>query len=158
MAEQRRGETASPVPEFGEKAAGQEYRLRPGAYAVLFDTQQRIAILRTARGGFLPGGGSEPGETPEQTLAREVQEECGFAVRILERLGEAIEYVYAAEEAAYFAKRGVFFRAALAGEEGTAREGNSALLWLMPEQAVTALAHGSQVWAVRKAVAAGEEG
>lgn len=31
----------------------------------------------------IPGGGSEYGETPEQTTIREIQEECGINVKVL---------------------------------------------------------------------------
>lgn len=81
--------------EFGEKIPGQEYCVRPGAYAVLFDSDRRIAVIETKKGYYLPGGGSEADETPEQTLIREIREECGFTILIGEILGEAVEYVYA---------------------------------------------------------------
>ena len=41
-------------------------------------------------------GGSEPGETLEQTRVRAVREECGCTIYIGDCLGGAIEYVYAA--------------------------------------------------------------
>jgi len=41
----------------------------------------------------LPKGGPHPGETPEQTAAREVREETGITVTVRERLGQ-VDYSY----------------------------------------------------------------
>jgi 8-oxo-dGTP pyrophosphatase MutT (NUDIX family) len=41
----------------------------------------------------LPKGGMNPGESPQQTAAREVREETGITVTVGERLGE-VEYTY----------------------------------------------------------------
>ena len=41
----------------------------------------------------LPKGGMNPGETPEQTAAREVREETGITVTVGERLGQ-VDYTY----------------------------------------------------------------
>ena len=50
----------------------------------------RLVVVRKARGPYdglldLPGGSPEPGESPVQTLRRELREECGVElVRVLE--------------------------------------------------------------------------
>src|SRR5215207_4690150 len=41
----------------------------------------------------LPKGGQNPGESPEQTAAREVREETGITARVRDRLGK-VEYSY----------------------------------------------------------------
>jgi 8-oxo-dGTP pyrophosphatase MutT (NUDIX family) len=41
----------------------------------------------------LPKGGPDPGETPEQTAAREVREETGITATVRERLGQ-VDYSY----------------------------------------------------------------
>ena len=41
----------------------------------------------------LPKGGQNPGESPEQTAAREVREETGVTARVRERLGH-VDYSY----------------------------------------------------------------
>ena len=66
--------------------------LQAGAYALIRDAEDRVLLVRAANGRFyLPGGRVEPSETPEQALAREVEEECGWSVRVGAPLGEAFQ-------------------------------------------------------------------
>ena len=53
-----------------------------GIYGIWFDADGRVPLIRTSRGPYtglldLPGGTPEVGEAPEQTLRRELVEECG---------------------------------------------------------------------------------
>lgn len=64
--------------------------LRVGAYAII-EQDGRVLLAHWsegAKGGWtLPGGGLEPGEHPEAAVVREVFEETGFEVEIVELLG-----------------------------------------------------------------------
>src|SRR5450759_4880798 len=58
---------------------------RPVARVLLFDEQERLLLLfdpDPVQGGYWypPGGGIEPGESPEQAARRELVEEVGLAV------------------------------------------------------------------------------
>ena len=136
--------------EFGGREPGLTYAPRPGAYAVITDAQGRVAVMQTPRGCFLPGGGSEGRETPEETLVREVREECGFGVEIVGRLGQAVEYVHTAGHGVGQRKEGVFFLAVVTEAGGPPTEADHTLLWLEPQEAEGRLAHGSQRWAMRQ--------
>ena len=138
------------IPESGDKLLGKTYVPRPGAYGLIFNDAGRIAVLETPRGCFLPGGGTEEGETPEETLIREVREECGFTAAVGKRLGEAAEYRDTPGHDYAIRKDCVFFAATVISAGGAAAEADHTLRWLEPMEAETRLAHGSQQWAMRQ--------
>ena len=56
-------------------------RMTVGVRAVLLDGRKVLLVRHTYTPGWqFPGGGVEPGETAEESAAREVQEETGFTV------------------------------------------------------------------------------
>lgn len=80
---------------------------RVGAAAVIVDEAGKVLLVRQAYGErqwSLPGGLSEPGESPEQTLARELKEELGIKIGIERlsgiyhdpdhRLGEMLHFAF----------------------------------------------------------------
>ncbi len=84
---------------FGARLEGVAYTERPAAYAVVAGENSTVAAVRGTAGMIgLPGGGSLPGETPEQTLVREVREELARSVRLVRRIGEATQFFYAADD------------------------------------------------------------
>jgi 8-oxo-dGTP pyrophosphatase MutT (NUDIX family) len=75
-----------------EFTSGTALQVQAGAYALINDAEDRVLLVRVANGRFyLPGGRIEPSETPERALAREVEEECGWSIRVTAALGEAFQ-------------------------------------------------------------------
>ncbi|MDX2177405.1 MAG: 8-oxo-dGTP diphosphatase MutT [Candidatus Sumerlaeia bacterium] len=74
-----------------------------------------------------PGGKVEPGETPEQSLARECREEIGVEVRV-GALAARIEHDYPDRRVAL-----LFHDCEIAAGEPAAQEGN-ALAWATPAE------------------------
>ncbi len=137
--------------QFGEKREGYTYTDRPGAYAIIFNTKIEIAIVETPTGFFLPGGGIEKGESPEQALKREIQEEIGMKTKITKTLGEASQYLYSKIEKRAFNKIGTFYVAELVGAPGEATETEHWLVWLSFDQAMVKLNHEFQRFMVQEA-------
>lgn len=65
---------------FGEKE-NIEYYTRKGAYLIAVN-DGKIAVVKTEKGLFLPGGGTEENETDEETIKRECLEEIGYNCEI----------------------------------------------------------------------------
>lgn len=70
-----------------------DYSLRAAARAILLNSQNKIAILHSAKHGFhkLPGGGVEGTEDIKETLKRELREETGCNSEITGEIGKIIE-------------------------------------------------------------------
>jgi len=59
-------------------------------FAAIFDSERRILCVKRGYGPLtwtLPGGRMERGETPTQTLEREVREETGYLVKTDQLIG-----------------------------------------------------------------------
>jgi 8-oxo-dGTP diphosphatase len=140
---------SSENPVFGQRVPGASYVQRPSVYAVIRDGLGHVALVRTAQGVFLPGGGIEADETPEQALLREVREECGFDIRLLSRLGDAVQLVYAQAEVAYFEKASTFFAAIVERHQSVPSERDHEVLWVASSEAALLVSHESHRWALR---------
>ena len=69
--------------------AKKSYDIKQGARAILLDEHDRVALIHSVNRGWykLPGGGREEDEIWRENLRREVIEEAGFTVDILQDLG-----------------------------------------------------------------------
>jgi 8-oxo-dGTP pyrophosphatase MutT (NUDIX family) len=104
------GNNQAASSQFGERIAGNNYAYRPGAYAVVFDADQRVAVVKNRHGYyFLLGGGAEPSETMEEALRREVLEESGYYIHIHRKLGEATECFWSEVGQRHFEVHGHFY-------------------------------------------------
>jgi len=113
---------------FGVPVAGVTYEQRRAAYAVIRNSVGAVAAVHVPAGYWLPGGGMLPGETPEETVVREVREELGCPLHLVCKIGEAVQYFFAAAEGRYYAMQAVFFRAELV--EGPRGSAEYKLCWL----------------------------
>jgi 8-oxo-dGTP pyrophosphatase MutT (NUDIX family) len=82
------------------KLVGTRPLILPGAEVLVFDPRGRLLLQRRTDTGewAIPGGMMEPGETFEQTVRREVEEETGLILGELKLLniysGQAFYYRY----------------------------------------------------------------
>ncbi len=138
------------ILEFGVQEEGADYILRPGGYAVIFNQKGAIAVIETPRGFHLPGGGQKLEETIEETVLREVFEECGLLIKVGTFLGKADELVFSQKEKTHFRKRGSFFMGELIKKYNKGKEKDHSLKWISPDRAVKELVHESHRWAVSR--------
>lgn len=81
--------------DIGEKIINMENsKLRLGARGIVIREDGKIAIFNKSNKNEykLPGGGLEGEEKPEEAFKREVLEETGYEVEIIETLGTTEEY------------------------------------------------------------------
>jgi 8-oxo-dGTP diphosphatase len=141
-------ESWSDVRVFGLRPQLEDCVIRKSAYGLVPDDDGGLAVVRTSRGVYLPGGGLEAGETPEETVRREVLEECGLLIRPGACVARAIQFVYSEPERTHFEKRSIFIEGAIIGHGPPPLEKDHELVWLDAEQAAQSLSHQSHGWAV----------
>lgn len=142
-----RGRARRVTPLFGRRVPGRRYVLRPSAYVILRDARDYVAVVENPAGIYLLGGGLEPGEGPEEAAIREAREECGFVVRIVERIAVADQFAHSVPARRYVMKRSTFFRAEQLGAVAKL-ETNHLLRWVSLPEATRVLSPESHRWAV----------
>jgi 8-oxo-dGTP diphosphatase len=140
------------MPVFGIRVPGCRYTVRPSAYAVLRDEDGRIAVVRAARGWFLPGGGIDAGETAEEAVRREAIEECGLVIRLGRAIGSATEIVHSPAGNDGVEKESVFFEATVAAQADAVQPEHE-VAWLSAADAMGRLSHRSHKWALTSSAA-----
>lgn len=81
-------------PENVTEIEASKYQNRKAVRAIVFDQQNRVALLNVGRDKYfkLPGGGMEVGENRLATLKRECREEIGCNIEITGEVGKIIEF------------------------------------------------------------------
>lgn len=144
----------SPKLQLGSIPPETPFYTRPGSYAVFFNENNEVGVIRNGDGDyFLAGGGIEPGETKEEALLREVREEAGLLASIEAYLGAAAEYYYDPGKQYYFNKIGHFFLITPYEQDLALKaEDDHSLLWLPMAEAHPLMYHDIYRWALEEAV------
>jgi len=133
---------------LGSQSLGVTYEQRGAAYAVIRNSVGAVAAVRVPAGYWLPGGGMLPGETPEETVVREVREELGGTLHLVSKIGEAAQYFFAATEGRYYVMQAVFYRAKLT--EGPLGPAEYEVCWLDVSHSGPLFFHACHDWAARQ--------
>ena len=126
-----------------------QYIQRIGAYAVIENNENLIAIVKTNTGYFLPGGGIENGESLEICLKRECIEEIGVEISALNNFARGNYYFYSTTLNIDMESIGYFFTCKIDKFLDVNIEANHELIWLNMEQAVKLLYLENQKEAIR---------
>lgn len=125
--------------------------MRPSAYALVRNEHGQLATARTKRGLFLPGGGVDAGETPEQAATRETSEECGLIILPGRFVGKALEIVHVPRRRACVGKDSFFFEANVIGLSSPIEQDHF-LEWVDVDRALEILLDRSHQWAVSQLI------
>jgi len=81
-------------PENVSEIEVKDYQTREAVRAVVFDKDERIALLHVSKENYykLPGGGIENTENKMNALERECKEEIGCDIEVINEIGSIVEY------------------------------------------------------------------
>ena len=145
------------IPERCPDVTGNSVRMLPkyaymkriGAYALISNKKNLLAIVKTNTGYFLPGGGVKENETFENCLQRECIEEMGFKIRILNDIACGNYYFYSTTLNTDMESIGYFYECEILEKFNSNTEEDHLLVWLDPKDAVKSLYLKNQQEAVK---------
>ena len=151
-----RGARARRRPLRGGRRGDEQERSAGG---VVVRGDEAIVIVPTRRGAqgqkvlALPKGHVDPGETPEQTAAREVREETGVDAELGEKLGE-VRYFYQRDGKRIFKRVRFFLFAYRAGSPEDHDDEVEEARWMPLPEAVEALSYDGEREMAERALSA----
>lgn len=127
-----------------------DYRDRVGAYAVIFNDENKVPVVKTSTGYFLLGGGIENNETHEECIVRECLEEVGIMVKVKEFVCKGDKYHWSDTLKYYMHGIGYFYYAEIIGNSNNLTEDDHELIWLSIDECIKKLFLEHQAWAVEQ--------
>lgn len=127
------------IPRFGDpRESGRKYQRRPGAYGILLrDGELLVTHQEEPTPEFqLPGGGVDPGESPQRALHREVFEETGWRISTPRRIGAFRRFTFMPEYDIWAEKLCMIYLARPVRRIGPPSEAGHTAIWLDPDEAV----------------------
>ncbi len=125
-----------------------EYATRIGAYVIPIK-ENKIAVIKTAKGYFLIGGGKEENETDEQCLKRECLEETGYGITIEKKLCSAELYTYH-EKIGYFNPVQTYYVGKINNQIQFPKESDHEFVWLNVDEIKDNMYVDMQNWAIEQ--------
>lgn len=137
------------IPQFGIKNGS--YRSRPGAYAIVTNHKGKLLVISVRGRYHLPGGGLDKNEDPIAAVIREVEEETGYKIAVVEKVGEANQFLQTSD-IGHINKLGKYFRCRiLIGFPRSAqKEKDHYVRWIDQRKFLSSSAHEFHKWAVEK--------
>lgn len=136
---------------FGEKIQDINYIDRVGAYGVILNEDNKVAVVKTKKGYFLLGGRVENEETHEECIKRECSEEVGIDVVVKNFICKGGKYDYIGS-IGYFYGIGYFYFAEFIDIASKAKEKGHELLWIDIQDCCKYIHLEHQKWAVHQAI------
>jgi 8-oxo-dGTP diphosphatase len=136
--------------ECGNKIDGVKYRERIGAYALIIDSEEKIALVKRDNNYFLPGGGVENDESYEECLKRECSEEIGYDLDIVQYIGRLLNYTKSIKHNEYLKLIGHFYIGKLLDMNNLKIEEDHELTWLPINEAAEKMQEKFQSHAIRE--------
>ncbi|WP_063025239.1 NUDIX hydrolase [Nocardia niwae] len=141
---------------FHDPDAPSPNSIKVAVSALVQDDEGRILLIRRTDNGkhSIPGGGLEAGETVTQAVVREVREETGIEVAVVQLVGVFSDpgHVIAYEDGEVRQEFSICFRAKPTGGTLRPSDESSEVEWVTPNELIQRDIHPSIQLRIRKAL------